>query len=63
MLLLLGVISKNCKDQNAYQVPGGYSLAWSIEGIVQLFGFKNELWIYFILLWKDDSAAAVFSSF
>lgn len=63
MLLLLRAISENCKGQNAYLVPEVYSLAWPIEGIVQLFDFKNDLWIYFLLFWKDYSAAAVFYSF
>jgi len=63
MLLLLRTISKNCRGENAYLVSGGYLLAWSIEGIVQLFGFKNVLQIYLLLFWKDYSAAAVFSSF
>lgn len=49
MLLFQRAIYKNHMGQKAYVVPEGYSLALPIVQTVQVFGFKKDLWIDFLL--------------
>lgn len=49
MLFFERAIYKNHMGQKAYVVPEGYSLALPIVQIAQIFGFKNDLWMYFLL--------------